>query len=450
MSEQQPLSGEERDKLARRLINVQLSATQAVEKPEAWLTAGQPGSGKSVVVESISTTFTRNGGAVVIDPDAIRPNVPYMRDRIARGDLSIPDAAYQDAGTIAAAMMKYAAEHRRNVIYDGTLSNTYYARQNAEHLREQGYQVEVHGMAVNPDLSHARTYSRREAEIATSPTRFGRGVGDDFHDQAVKGLGATIKALQDEGKVDAIVLYDRQGKQVASARLVEGQWVPDKSMADEMKRLQTQPDAPSRAEAVKTWETAAEMMRGRGADPAEQRKIDAFRDASRAQVGPVAQVDADKLAPAPARDATAEPRSVLSVAKVREELDRYLPNARLEAAGQLRAAAKAGAPAGEIDAARGQLAYVDHPKGPAYQARMLTELGTRSVEAVITRDQTPLARVRELGAAISEQIGKQDPGKAQRAMQVLDRPAPAVRQEVARGAVTPAPAERIKERGRER
>ncbi|RYF30123.1 MAG: hypothetical protein EOO38_32655, partial [Cytophagaceae bacterium] len=175
MSDQQPLSGEERDKLARSLLEVQLDRTKAVEQPEATLTAGQPGSGKSVVVRSISVQYEERGGAITIDPDAIRPNIPYMRDRIAKGDLSIPDAAYQDAGTIAAAMMKLGAEANRNIIYDGTLANTFYARQNADYLRDAGYRVEIHAMAVDPDLSHARTYSRREAEIVTSPTGFGRG-----------------------------------------------------------------------------------------------------------------------------------------------------------------------------------------------------------------------------------------------------------------------------------
>lgn len=450
MSEQQPLSAEARESLARRLLDVQLAVTEPANEPRALLTAGQPGSGKSVIVRSMSVQFDNREGAVVIDPDAIRPNVDYMKERIAKGDLTIPDAAYQDAGTIAAMMMKMATEERRHIIYDGTLSNSHYAGQNAEHLRASRYQVEIHAMAVDPDLSHARTYNRREIEIAVSPTHFGRGVGDAFHDQAVKGLVDTVRTLQDAGKVDAIVLYDRTGKEVGSARLEDGRWVPNKSMADELSKAHSKPDEQSRAEAARTWESAAELMRTRGADAGEQRRVDAFRDASRAQVAPVAQPDADKLASLPSRDPSTGPLTTMSVAKASAELERYMPHARLEATERLRGLAKADAPAAQLDAARAELGYVTHPKGPAYQAQLLGQLGARNVEAVITREQTPLARVRELGAAIGDQLAKQEPGRIQRAMQVLEKPAPAATQEVARGPVAPALTERIREPGRGR
>lgn len=420
MSDQQPLSAEERDKLARRLMDVQLEATKAVDNPRAVLTAGQPGSGKSMVVNSISVQFEGMGGAITIDPDAIRPNIPYMRERIAKGDLSIPDAAYQDAGTIAAGMMKLGAEANRNIIYDGTLSNTFYARQNSEYLRASSYRVEIHGMAVDPDLSHARTYNRREAEIAASPTGFGRGVGDKFHDDSVAGLVSTIKALQDEGKVDAIVLYDRTGQKVGSAQLENGRWVPDQSMADELKKVHAFPDQASRDEAAKTWEKAATLMDVRNADPDDRRKVEAFRDASRALATPGPQPHRDELATLRVTDQPDGPRSVLSPAKVQQELAKYLPTARLEAIAALRDAAKAGAEPSAIEAARSDLNYLDHPKGPAYQARLVDQLGTRAVQAVITRNQTPLERVRELGAAIGAEIAQRDPAQVAKAMTAID------------------------------
>jgi predicted ABC-type ATPase len=422
MSDQQPLSTAERDKLARSLIDVQLGMTKAVDEPKAVMTAGQPGSGKSVIVRSISVQFEGMGGAIMIDPDAIRPNIPYMRERIAKGDLSIPDAAYQDAGTIAAGMMKMGAEANRNIIYDGTLSNTFYAKQNSDYLRANNYRVEIHGMAVDPELSHARTYSRREAEIASSPTGFGRGVGDKFHDDAVSGLVSTIKALQDEGKVDAIVLYDRTGRKVGSAQLEDGRWVPDKSMADELKKVHSLPDQGSRDEAAKTWDKAATLMEIRNADPDDRRKVEAFRDAARALATPAPgqQPDSDKLATLRVTEQPAGPRSVLSPAKVQEELAKILPTARLEAVAALRGAAKAGAPASDIEAARSDLNYLNHAKGPAYQARLVEQLGTRDVQAVITRNQTPLERVRELGAAIGSDIKQRDPAQVAKAMHALD------------------------------
>lgn len=287
MSDQEPLGDAQREAFARELTDEQLEISPAVEKPTAIFTAGQPGSGKSMIVNRVTVNFENlSGPPVVIDPDEVRPNLPYMRDRIKAGDLDIPGAAYSDAGTVAARMMQMAAEASRNIVYDGTLSNTHYARLSIDALKQQNYRVEVHGMAVAPDLSHASTYERRELQIKSSPTGFGRGVGDDFHNQAVEGLVKTIEALQADGKVDAIVLYDRQGQIVGSTKLEAGRWVPDEQIAEALRDAHQNPDRRTLEDAAHSWDQAATMMRDRGADTAEQQKVDSFRDAAAARAVP--------------------------------------------------------------------------------------------------------------------------------------------------------------------
>jgi len=288
--DQKPLRDDQREKLARDLTDSELERTPRVNQPLAVLTAGQPGSGKSMIVRSMRVQFG-NDRAVEINPDEVRPQIPYMRDRIERGDLDIPPAAFSDAGTIAARMMELSAAEKRNIIYDGTLSNSYYAAKSADHLKEQGYRVEVHGMAVTPDLSHASTYDRREGEIRKSPTGFGRGVGDDFHDQAVKGLVETIGELQAKNKVDAIVLYDRDGKIVGSTKFEKGEWVPDQRMADTLRHAHDNPDRNALESAAQTWDRAAELMRYRGVEPEEQRKVDGYRDAAIGRVESEPSID---------------------------------------------------------------------------------------------------------------------------------------------------------------
>ena len=57
-----------------------------------------------------------------------------------------------------------------------------------------------------------------------------------------------------------------------------------------------------------------------------------------------------------------------------------------------------------------------------YQSHLLTYLGVRQVDAVISRQQTPLERVREIGAALGVQINAQQPAQLQRAVRSLERP----------------------------
>ena len=112
----------------------------------------------------------------------------------------------------------------------------------------------------------------------------------------------------------------------------------------------------------------------------------------------------------------------VTLTKAREELDRYLPAARQQAADRLRSLVRDGASSPVIANARTELAYVRHAKGPIYQSHLLTYLGVRQVDAVITPQQTPLERVREIGAALGVQINSQSPAQLQRAVRSLERP----------------------------
>lgn len=128
------------------------------------------------------------------------------------------------------------------------------------------------------------------------------------------------------------------------------------------------------------------------------------------------------IAALPPRDPPAGQRYRMSVGKVRDELERCLPAARNEAAQRVRSLESSGAAPADIASARTEQAYLRHAKGPVYQSHLLTYLGARDVEAVITPKQTALERVREIGAALAVQINRQQPAHVQRAIRALERP----------------------------
>lgn len=260
---------------AEHLMREALETGQRIERPTAILTGGQPGSGKSAIVDGARAQFEGKGGAIVIDPDEIRPTLPYMKERMERGDLDIPNEANVDAGTIAYQMVQIAKREGRNVVIDGTLQNTKRALDLAGEMRDAGYDVQFHGMAVHPDLSHARTYSRREEQIAQSPTAFGRGVSDEFHDQAVEGYKNTVDAFQAKAAVNSMTFYGPAGK-IAETRFENGQWTPDISMKERMEQEQRHPDLKARMAASDSWWAAARAMNARGAPSEEIEKVKAF------------------------------------------------------------------------------------------------------------------------------------------------------------------------------
>ena len=144
--------------------------------------------------------------------------------------------------------------------------------------------------------------------------------------------------------------------------------------------------------------------------------------AIRRDPAPEARIGPAGIAMLPQRAPPDGQRYRVTLAKAREELERYLPAARQQAADRLRAMIKEGAPSTAIANARTELAYVRHAKGPVYQTHLLTYLGIRQVDAVVGPQQTPLERVREIGAALGVQINAQQPTHIQRAVRALERP----------------------------
>ncbi|AOF95419.1 Fic/DOC family protein [Sphingobium sp. RAC03] len=137
---------------------------------------------------------------------------------------------------------------------------------------------------------------------------------------------------------------------------------------------------------------------------------------------PEARIGAHGIALLPQRAPPTGQRYRITLNKVRDELERYLPSARQHAGERLRTLIGQDAPSEKIAAARTELAYVRHAKGPVYQSHLLTYLGVRQVDAVISSEQTPLERVREIGAALGVQINAQQPVQLQRAVRALERP----------------------------
>ena len=135
----------------------------------------------------------------------------------------------------------------------------------------------------------------------------------------------------------------------------------------------------------------------------------------------MAPAEPEGIAFLPPRDPPTGQRYRLSLTKVGQELENYLPSARAEAAGRIDKLLKEGAPESQITYARGELTYLEHSRGPAYQTQLLKQLGQRDVDAVVTAQQTPLERVREIGAALGTRLKSQQPALVQRAIRALEQ-----------------------------
>lgn len=142
-------------------------------------------------------------------------------------------------------------------------------------------------------------------------------------------------------------------------------------------------------------------------------------------LSPPATLGVVGMALLPSRDPPTGQRYHVSTMRSREELSKYLSAARVEAANRLAALERQNAPPITIDAARQELAFVRHAKGPIYQSLLLEAAGQRSIEAAINGDQTPLERVREISAATAVALNRLPVQAVERAARTLAQPVPA-------------------------
>src|SRR3546814_2199299 len=103
--------------------------------------------------------------------------------------------------------------------------------------------------------------------------------------------------------------------------------------------------------------------------------------AIRRELAPEARIGPAGIALLPQRAPPEGQRYRVTLGKAREELERYLPAARQQAADRLRSLIRKGASPPVIAGAATEPAYVLHAKGPNYQSHLLTYLGVRQVAA---------------------------------------------------------------------
>ena len=199
-----------------------LESTSTQEHPRAILLGGQPGSGKSYLREIVIKEFASKGGAVVIDPDILREKDSLYIELSRTDPIHAGDRSHEQASTLAKRLTAAMVSERRNLIIDGTMGNPESIRKKIHLLRQHGYAIDVHVMAVNPELSKVQSNLRFERQVAGSGR--GRFVPKTVHDAAYEGLSRSVDMMEQECLVDSMHIHDSDRQRIYENRLIDGNW----------------------------------------------------------------------------------------------------------------------------------------------------------------------------------------------------------------------------------
>ncbi|KGE10491.1 toxin [Burkholderia gladioli] len=216
-----------------------LEGSREQAAPTAILLGGQPGAGKTALARQAMAELGARGGAVLIDADRMRENLPQYSQLLRQNPQHAADLTHVEAGRWSGRLTSAASEARRNLVIDGTMRNPESLRNLARRLNERGYTLEVRGVAMPGDVSLTRAQMRTEREIAT--TGVGRVVNPQQHDQAYAGMVETVALLEREKAVNRIRIVDRHHREIYRNELHQGDWREPPAAADAITRERGRP-----------------------------------------------------------------------------------------------------------------------------------------------------------------------------------------------------------------
>ena len=203
------------DKVKKDFVNKECKSS----KPTFILAGGQPGSGKTAMINTIKNN-NLSKKFVVVDLDLFRNYHPDFNEikkyHKKDGVLLTNSFAFE----IENELIKYCIQNSLNVINVTTLRNTKMILNNIkEVLIPNGFSIEAYIMAVSPEESYFSTLVRFKEQQMSDETLV-RFNSREFNDEAYNGLNKTIKSLflekypiiickrAEQKHLPAIIVYD--------------------------------------------------------------------------------------------------------------------------------------------------------------------------------------------------------------------------------------------------
>lgn len=242
---------------------VELGRTEQQERPTALIVVGQDGAGAGALSDALADRFSGRGGFVAIDAESLRPCLPYFED-IHPGNA---DLAHHDTEEIAGDVKDHAMEGRRNILIAGVSTEPDSSLALAKELKQAGYFVELHALAVNDQISFERASYRYESEAASG--EYTLPVPQTHHDKGFQTASATVRRLEYAGAVDQVTVYNRLNDVIASQLPIAGQVVAGEAFD----RARDQLTDYERISLAEKWDEIADSMARRGAEPAATARL---------------------------------------------------------------------------------------------------------------------------------------------------------------------------------
>lgn len=175
--------------------------------PKAYILGGQPGAGKSVMIDKILQNELQ-GNAIVISGDDYRRHHPsYKLIQEKEGILS---AKYTQAfsAKITEMLIQKASDEKYNLVIEGTFRTANTPLKTLDILKSKGYETHIAIIATPARISRVSCLERYKKQFLAEP-KMARFTDPKDHDIVLENIVANVNEVFLSGKADFISLYTR-------------------------------------------------------------------------------------------------------------------------------------------------------------------------------------------------------------------------------------------------
>jgi hypothetical protein len=270
------LTADQSEQRYHDIVHDAFKKTSPRRRPAIVMIAGQPGAGKSTMMERKASEFRSSGGALIVEVDAIRSYHPESSQLLRQGQpLNLVDT---EARTWTKRLVLEAIDKRRNILISSLLLST--DRTWFFHsARDARYHIALWVIATPVLKSYLGLHQRYEIEVAKAQSA-PPIPNPEHHRRAYGAIPNTLQDVETLGLVDQILVLNRARNVFYDSTAMQTREGAKGALEAERQRPWTQEACLAH---IDEWEMVLEQMSLRGAARQESNRVkwiargDAFR-----------------------------------------------------------------------------------------------------------------------------------------------------------------------------
>jgi Zeta toxin len=229
MDQEFKLDEKKHEQIYRKIENDLFQETCPVLNPRIFITGGQPGSGKSKLLEETRKEFP-DRNVVVINGDELRQYHPRSNEIFKLDDKRYSERTDADSRVWTKRIFDRAIETQRNIAFESTMRDAGPISDTMNRLRKEGYYLTTKVVATHVRMSETGILKRYEEQKADKG--YGRFTHASSHDAGYEGMPKTVDYIEQNKLVDRLEVYNRDGNLLLDKELKAGEWNRQERAAD--------------------------------------------------------------------------------------------------------------------------------------------------------------------------------------------------------------------------